>query len=221
MDTAEGSFCSLPGVPFSVLGHPAEGDLMHTCIRCGIELVAGENIIKDMFDKGEYVCSECLHFYYLEYHREYERMHLHQSGKCQPMGENKACAQYLGVHVAEQVLSKVFKDVKKMPYGNPGYDFICGGGHKIDVKSSCRRHPKKNVDHWMFIFNKNKIAEYFLCLAFDNRQDLNPEHIWLIPAGDVNDKTGMTISETRLKKWNRYEQSIDKVISCCDAMKGR
>ena len=37
--------------------------------------------------------------------------------------DNKTCALFLGVHVAERVLSHVFKQVKRMPNGNVGYDF--------------------------------------------------------------------------------------------------
>lgn len=38
-----------------------------------------------------------------------------------PASENKQCPAFLGVHVAERVLSKVFKDVKRMPPNNRGY----------------------------------------------------------------------------------------------------
>ena len=36
---------------------------------------------------------------------------------------NKDCASYLGC-IAEQLLSKIFKHVKMMPYGNHGYDSV-------------------------------------------------------------------------------------------------
>lgn len=217
MDPAERSFCSLSGVSLTILEYPKEGDLMHTCIRCGAKLVVDENTPKSTFDRGEYICRDCLHFYSLEYGREQELIRMHRSKKSRPMGENKTCAQYLGVHIAERVLSHVFKDVKRMPYGNPGYDVICNRDKMIDIKSSCRG----NHNRWIFVFNKNQIADYFLCLAFDNRENLNPEHIWLIPAGDVNHKTGVTISMTTLGKWSKYELPIDQVVSCCDTIKGR
>ena len=54
----------------------------------------------------------------------------------------KSCPAYLGIHIAEQVLSKVFKNIKMMPMHNPGYDFICNHGKKIDVKSSCIQKNK-------------------------------------------------------------------------------
>ena len=47
--------------------------------------------------------------------------------------ENKECAAFLGVRVAERVLRHTFNDVKMMPYGNPGFDFICNRKKWIDV----------------------------------------------------------------------------------------
>jgi hypothetical protein len=135
------------------------------------------------------------------------------------MSENRKCSSFLGVNVAEQVLSQVFKNVQRMPYGNPGYDFKCGRGYLVDVKSSCRRCHTYCADDWLFQVKKNPIAEYFLCLAFDNRKDLTPEHIWLIPAGDVNNKTGVSISETTLDKWNKYELDINQISACCNVLR--
>lgn len=132
--------------------------------------------------------------------------------------KNKGCAQWLGVHVAESVLSKLFKNVERAPLKNPGYDFKCGKGYLIDCKSSCL-HPSRNS--WGFNINKNQIADYFLCLAFDNREDLNPLHIWLIPGEVVNDKTGIAIVnlESVLSKWSQYERLIEEVVTCCQKMK--
>lgn len=134
---------------------------------------------------------------------------------------NKDCGIYLGCHVAEKVLSYVFKNVQRMKMNNPGYDFVCGKGYKVDVKSSCIHGRDGRSDQWIFIINRNTIADFFLCLAFDNRNDLNPEYMWLIPGNVLNHLTGTSISRSTLNKWLKYEQSIDKVISCCDDMKDR
>ena len=132
---------------------------------------------------------------------------------------NKNCASYLGVTIAEQLLAKVFKNVVMMPYGNKGFDFKCNQGYMIDVKSAVKRNLRRA---WMFKINKNLIADYFLCLAFDNRQQLNPMHIWLIPSKEINHLKFLTISESRLIKWSKYEliDKLDKVIGCCNIMKG-
>lgn len=132
---------------------------------------------------------------------------------------NKFCPTYLGVIIAEKILSKIFKKVKVMPYNNCGYDFVCGKDYKIDVKSACKPRHGRYLDRWTFHIHKNKIADYFLCLAFDNRDDLNPQYLWLIPGNILNNNISITISKTTLDKWEQYEQPLDKVISCCNTMK--
>ena len=132
------------------------------------------------------------------------------------MDENRECTLFLGVHVAEQVLSKVFKNVIRMPLQNPGYDFVCNKGKKIDVKSSCTHASGSN---WAFDIRKNKIADMFLLLAFNNRDDLKPLHIWLVPADLINHIQNAGISESTLLKWDEYKLDIDKVTACCDSMK--
>jgi hypothetical protein len=128
---------------------------------------------------------------------------------------NKNCSAYLGCYIAEQILSKIFKDVKVMPLNNHGYDIICNRDKKIDIKSSATG----NKGSWHFDIVRNKIANYFLLIAFDNRNDLNPVHLWLIPGHVVNHLTGIEIHKDHLAKWSKYEQPIDKVILCCNEMK--
>lgn len=137
------------------------------------------------------------------------------------MSENKKCSMYLGVHVAERVLSKVFKDVEIMPYGNQGYDFICNKGMKIDVKSSTLRISEVRAPLWFFNINHNKVADYFLCLAFDNRESLTPLHLWLVPAKAINHMHSATISMTTVDRWKEYELDINKVVTCCDTLQDR
>lgn len=130
---------------------------------------------------------------------------------------NPSCGLYLGVVIAEQLLAEVFDNVEQMPPRNPGFDFICGGGYKIDVKSSCIRSNGR----WSFHINGNTTADYFLCVAFDNRNDLNPVHLWLIPGRDINHLIGASICELTIHKWDKYEltDKLDQVISRCDAMR--
>ena len=131
---------------------------------------------------------------------------------------NKQCATYLGVTCAEQVLSKVFKNIEIMPYGNKGFDFICGKGFKVDSKASCKA---KNENCWLFSIRKNKIPDYFALIAFDNRDDLTPKYFWLIPGHVINDKTGIGIYESTLSKYDEYRQDINKVIKCCNNLQGK
>jgi len=171
-------------------------------------------------------CIDCCKCFMKEYRqREYVKVRKnelrHVKGEYQPLGENKYCGPYLGVFVAENVLSKVFKNVEKMPYGNPGYDFICNKGYKIDVKSASltKSYTSKNP-LWKFKIKKNILADYFLLIGFDNREDLNPLKIWLIPGIILNNKQilGITNILSSLQKWEQYElkDKLKQVITCCD-----
>ena len=142
----------------------------------------------------------------------------YNKGKCLPMSENKDCSAYLGVYIAERILPLLFDNVKKMPDGNPGFDFICSNGYKIDVKSAClSRHNSR----WVFLIKKNKIADYFFMVAFDNRENLNVIHIWLIKGDSVIEKTtwnseefifnekraiDITVNNKSLERWIKYER---------------
>ena len=186
--------------------------MAHNCIKCGKLLVVGENTTTWQLEHSCYTCRSCK----CDYHRK----RCHRIGYQQPMDKDKTCTLFLGVHVAERVLSHVFKDVKRMPLHNHGYDFICSQGYKCEVKSGCRDHFITQSDRWKFRVKKNQIADYFLFLAFDNRKDLNPEHIWLIPTGEINDHEMISISESRIHKWDKYALDINKVSTCCNTLKG-
>jgi hypothetical protein len=132
------------------------------------------------------------------------------------------CPIYLGVHISERALSKFFDHIERMPTNNPGYDFLCGKGFKIDVKSACLTFREGHKPHWTFRINKNKIADYFLCIGYDSRMALNPMKVWLIPGEKVNDHISLSITNIPniLIKWAVYEQSLDRVKLCCSKMRG-
>lgn len=132
------------------------------------------------------------------------------------MATNKKCGVYLGVFIAEQLLSNVFNGVQKMPLCNPGFDFICNNNKRIDVKSSAT--GDKN-GYWIFGIKKNKVADYFLCIAFDNRDDLNPQHVWMIPGDVINHLAATKISKSTADKWSRYEISLCEIVASCNDMK--
>ena len=132
-----------------------------------------------------------------------------------PMNENRDCPDYLGVYFAEGALYKVFKNVKRMPMGNPGFDFICDKG-MIDVKSACKR---KGRNGWQFHISYNTTPNYFLFLALDNRKDLNPLYIWLIPGEKLNHLSSASISPPTIHKWDEYRLDITKVAACCNTLR--
>ena len=203
--------------------HHAKG-LCLICYRKSYNLLHRDNIKK--YSKQYYIdnkktikskvkkwCEENPDKYNINQKRHSEKIGI------TPMSENKECALFLGVHIAERVLKNVFKNVEQMPTGNPGFDFICGKGYKIDVKCSCLRYRINGAPRWGFKIRNNKIADYFLCLAFDNREDLNPMFLWLIPGNEVNNTTGISVSTTTTSRWDKYVLNIDKVSKCCDIIK--
>jgi len=206
-----------------------------TCIKCGTDLTE-ENWYSSRRKKNGRICKVCD----IERTKQWKKAnpekattHSTRWQKANPekakamctMGkrkrgirsfsENKECSSFLGIHVAERVLSHVFKNVERMPMNNSGFDFVCNKGKKIDVKSSCLR--KDGV--WAFHINHNTTADYFLCLAFDNREDLNPLHAWLLPGAKVNHLVGTGIRQSTIYRWDEYRLDTSKINTCCDTMK--
>ena len=135
------------------------------------------------------------------------------------MSTNKSCALYLGVVIAERLCRHLFNNVEVMKNGNPGFDFICNRNKKIDVKSSCTHYNRGKYPHWSFTINHNNIADYFLCVAFDNIEDLVPLYSWLIPGHVLNDHKGTAISPSTLHKWDAWKIDIERVQLCCTELK--
>jgi hypothetical protein len=150
---------------------------------------------------------------------KYAKTRRNAKGTQTPLGQAKDIGAYLGVYIAERLLANVFKTTIRMPYGNPGYDFICGKGFKVDVKAACRKHKSNCSDEWQFNIKQNATADCFACFAMDNRKSLNPEHFWLIPADAVNQKTTLAIFESKLALFKQYEQPLDNVLRGCEILK--
>lgn len=99
-----------------------------------------------------------------------------------PMSENEDSSTYLGIHIAERViarkiLSLTIGDIKReMPYGNPGFDFVCVDNQRIDIKST----TLDGLNKLLFHIRWNKIPDYFMMIGFNNREDLNVIGIWII-----------------------------------------
>ena len=137
---------------------------------------------------------------------------------CIPLGKNKFCASYLGVVIGERLCRHLFKDVEVMPYGHSGYDIICNKGKKIDVKAAYVSLNHGN-SVWSFRIKHNKIADFFILVAFDNRTDLNPLHLWMIPGKEINKNSGKSIRPSTLHKWSQWEKDIDSVKLCCNDLR--
>ena len=205
------------------------------CRVCGVEL-DDENWYPSFQKSRNYICKECQAEKQCSYQdanrdkvnaaqrlyrkenpeksKEYSTIGNRKNGHL-PMSENKKCSSYFGVYVNERFVKHYFDDVEVMPMNNPGYDFVCNKDKKIDGKSSCLH---KN-GQWTFNIRHNTIADYFMLVAYDDRDDLNPLHIWLIPGNVLNHLMVASIRPSTLDKWKEYEQNIDDAVLCCDAMK--
>lgn len=168
-------------------------------------------------------CNNEISKKYYQEHREqrkdyYEKVVRKRMGHL-PMCENKKCSSYLGVVIAERLCRHLFKDVEVMPYGNTAYDIVCNRGKKIDVKSSTMTLQHNKYPRWAFKINLNTTADYFILVAFDNRSDFNPLHMWMIPGSEVNKQTKASIRPSTLHKWSRWERDIKDAQLCCVEMK--
>ena len=154
---------------------------------------------------------------YYEEHKDEIRQRV---GKL-PMSENKLCSSYLGVFIGERLCRHLFKDVEVMPYGNTGFDIICNHGKKIDVKIASKTFSDKNNKYprWIFHIDLNTTADFFILVAFDNRTDLNPLHIWMIPGNEINKKGNASIALSRIHKWDKWKRDINDAQLCCTEMK--
>ena len=194
--------------------------MIKKCRKCGKELT-DENWSPSGRKRGDRICKYCKREQVRLWRKEnpdkvrVEWTRQHRKNGHLPMSENKDSPSFLGVYVNEMLIRHRFKEIKVMPYGYPGYDFICNKNMKIDAKSACL---DKN-GHWLFVIRRNTIADYFLCVAYDDREHLNIMHVWLIPGRDVNRFTGISISPSTIHKWDKYIYGIEGFSMCCNEMK--
>jgi len=190
------------------------------CRECGVNLNDG-NWYPSCKKNSDYICKVC----------DCKRRRLwrnanpnkvkatwvkaHRKQGAEPYNKNKECSLFLGVHIAERVLSHVFKDVRRMSTNNPGYDFICNQGYFVDVKSACMTSRER----WVFTIKRNTVTDYFLCLAFDNRQNLNPLYMWLLPGKEFNHLTGVSINVKTLHKWDKHLLDTSELVNCCNTIR--
>ena len=177
---------------------------------CGVELT-DENWYPSSQKKNDYICKNCQkerdRLWAKENPEKARAIRIRVSRKegHLPMSENEDCPVHLGVYVNERLVRYRFKDITVMPYGNPGYDFICNKNMKIDAKSACLTVRGE----WLFNIRRNTEADYFLCVAYDDREHLNIMHVWMIPGEDVNHFTGISIRPSTIHKWDKYIYDIE------------
>lgn len=206
-------------------------NITKTCSKCGISKLLNEfHKDKSKKDGRKSCCGKCDNKRskkYQQSHKKeitiqkkewYERTGREKAGKTS-MYENKLCPVYLGVVIGEHLCHRLFKDVEVMPLNHSGFDIICNKGKKIDIKTACITLRNKKHPYWQFHIDRNITADYFILVAFDNRTDLNPLHMWMIPGSEINHLTGVSIKASTFHKWNKWKRDINDAQICCTEMK--
>ncbi len=125
---------------------------------------------------------------YKEYIREYVKRRNWEKGYSSPMSENERCSSYLGVHIIERIVGRIILPIifggikKEMPSNHPGYEFIVKGEYKVDCKGSTLVYFRDQLN---FDISHNDVADYFLCVAIDNIEDLNVLYVWIFKKDDI------------------------------------
>ncbi len=124
---------------------------------------------------------------------------------------------------------ETFEDPIKMPNGNQGFDWICKKGEKMDHKGSCLTYFEDVTPIWVYGIGYNNIADWFILSAWDNRESLNPLHIWIFHKNDIvrgrkfwrRDSFSITNTPEKLKEFEKYEVTdrLDKLKELCNESK--
>ena len=149
--------------------------------------------------------------------------YLDKSGH-EPLGFNKDCSAYFG-EFAERIMIQTFDGAKKMPPCNPGFDWTCKRGDKIDNKARCLSH-ECDRSRWKYPIRQNNIADWFILSAWDDRESLNPLHVWVFHKEDIVrgrkfwmiDSFSINNTPKGLKELEKYEVTnrLDKLREICN-----
>ena len=209
-----------------IIGHNPINRILnsvHVCRVCGVKL-DDSNWYPSFMKRNACICKMCATRTSMEWRKNNPERHHEIDVKSKrarginAMNEDRYCSAFLGIHVTEEVLCRVFKNVERMPTNTPGYDFVCSSGYLVDSKSSCMM-KNGGIPKWHFHINNNTIADYFILLAFDNRESLTPLYLWMIPGHILNHLTTTSISKSTIDKWDKYRLDINKVVRCCDTIR--
>ena len=208
---------------------------LYTCSKCGFESTPDNFCSK-------HVCKGCKRRYDQKYYIDNKKHKIeydkqwrlnnpdksraistrnHRKRGAKPMSKNRACASFLGIHVAERVLSNVFMDVAIIPISMPVVEVIFNKGYKIDVKSSCIRHHKKWADDFAFNINKNIFKEYTFKEIKEslNEKSNNTIQLAISKFKSENLITDRKIGNSILYKLNLNEDSVFDYITIFDNSK--
>lgn len=147
----------------------------------------------------------------------------YNNGICQQ--NNKDCSRYFGINIAENYVSNTFEDPIRMPNDNPGFDWVCKKGYKIQHKARCLTYREKRI-YWAFDIKYNNIADYFMFSGWDSRSNLEPMYVLMfhkndIVRGDVfwrRENINITNRQNYLIEFRKYELSdkLEKLKVYCN-----
>lgn len=163
---------------------------------------------------------------YSDYRKEYSWNKLNR----EPMEFNEYCASHFG-DFTESLMIQTFEDAIRMPNNNPGFDWTCKRGDKIDNKGRCLSYSDRspNWSGWHFPIRHNNIADWFILSAWDNRESKNPLHVWAFHKNDIvrerkfwkRESFLITNTPECLKEFEKYEVTnrLYKLKELCNRLK--
>lgn len=96
---------------------------------------------------------------------------------------NESCSDWLG-NITEDLMLSLYPSAIKMPPKNPGFDYFCDGV-RIDIKGMCLFYDIDRSPFWKFGIKHNNIADKFVLLGYDNRENLIPMYGWEFDKNDI------------------------------------
>lgn len=154
----------------------------------------------------------------------------HETGRQFPLEDSEEYSVWFGEFV-ENLMINYYPGAKKMPYGNPGFDFLWkdkyGKELKIQNKGRCLYYGF-GTPICIFPIRYNNIADIFILSVWNNRKDLNPLLALEFKKCDLVKLKGLGMIEF----WNRenfsfnytpdkLEQFKDHQIDICRLIKSR
>jgi len=150
--------------------------------------------------------------------KEYDRIY-YKNHYVKTISENKECSCYLGCYINERVLKRVMPNAVLMNNNNPGFDLVCGKGYLVDAKAATTRCMSSKNPEWVFNIKKNKIPDYFLLVAYKDRESLEICHMWLVPGNEINDKMCVSITLSTIHRWDDYKIDHTDALTCVTQLK--
>lgn len=156
---------------------------------------------------------------------EWQREWRYKTGRQTPAEDSPECSLYFGIYIAENYIIRTFDNPIKMPPGNPGFDWICNKGLKIESKARCLRLDR---NQFTFTIDWNNIADWFIFSGWNNRESLKPLFILAFHKNDIvrgkqfwkRDSLTITNTSVGLSQFVNF-MAMDRLEKLTDICNGR